>query len=47
MSRIDGGIYKLVPFFQHGYVIYAKEKKISSNKQEVLSYMAVEHFPLI
>ena len=44
--RIEGDIYKLVLFFQHGGFIYATEKK-SSKKQEEICCMEVENFPLI
>jgi len=36
MIRIEGDIYKLVPFFQHGDVIYATEKIILKQTRSTL-----------
>jgi len=36
MIRIEGGIYKLVPFIQHGDVIYATEKTILKQTRSTL-----------
>jgi len=38
MTRIEGDIYKLVPFFQHGDVIYATEKIIFKQARRTLSH---------